>query len=503
MAILKKLSASRSLLHGSILYVGYRWFDRFLGVISLAVLARLLSPEDFGIVAMATIVVGLLDAIFNMGVHVLVLQKDDPDERFLNSAWTLRFLQAALIAVCLAVSAPLAAEYFSEPKVEYVIYVLALSSLLGGLENFAIVIFQKSRQFFREFQLSAIKRLSQFVIVIALAYYLDSYWALVIGTLIARFLGVILAYAFYPVIHKLSLEHMRDLFGAGKWLLAMNILAYIWTRIDELIVGRYFKPAILGSYSIAAEVARMPTAELMAPISRALLPGFTSMKNDVEESRKLVLTSINIQASLALPAAAGLFICAEPIVILFLGEQWSLAADLLAILPIAFAAAALRYTGEYYLIAHEKQKLLTFVDLYYVLAFLGLVFWHVSGVDDVSLEFIVFARAVVEATGIGIMWIATSVVSKSVSVWAQINQMLRPLLATAAMIAALLSWRWDTGSMVADLGLTVALGGAVYVVSIALLWLVWGKPEGSERWIFSQVEDRFFNRGTGDTSAAD
>ncbi|MDJ0656313.1 MAG: oligosaccharide flippase family protein [Xanthomonadales bacterium] len=488
--LLKRLTDTRSLASGAALYVGYRWFDRFLGVISLAVLARLLDPESFGIVAMAWIVVGLLDAIFDMGVHLLVLQKDDPDKEFLDTAWTLRLIQAIVTALIIAGLAPLAVNYFSEPRVANVMYVLALASFIGGLENFAVVEFQKSRQFFREFQLSAIKRLSTFFAIIGLAFVLGSYWALVIGTLISRILGVFLAYFFHRVTHRPSFAVMGTLFHKGKWLLFMNVAAYIWKRIDEIVVGRFFSSAVLGSYSVAAEVARLPTAELMAPISRALLPGFTSSKGDVGESANLIRRSINVQASLALPAAAGLAICADPVVSVFLGAKWQVAAQLLAILPAIFAAAALRYTGEYYLIAHERQRLLTFVDLYYLVAFLGWIAYSNYMLGSVSLQGVVYGRAAVEASGIVIMWFVTASVSGAVSVWDQILQILRPLLATLAMCGVLLGVPMEYPGAVTQLAYTVPLGVVTYAVVLVTLWLVSGKPEGLERWVADRLAAR-------------
>jgi O-antigen/teichoic acid export membrane protein len=470
--------------------VGFRWFDRFLGVISLAILARLLDPESFGIVAMASIVVGLLDAVFDMGVHVLVLQKDDPDEDFMNSAWTLRLFQSILLGTFIAILAPFAADYFSEPRVTNALYVLALASVVYGFENFALVEFQKSRQFFQEFKLSSIKRICMFIIVIILAYMLESYWALILGTLISRMVGVFLAYWFHPVIHKISFIYMRRLFGSGKWLLFLNMLTYLCRRVNEIVVGRFFSSSILGNYTIASEVAALPTQELMAPISRALLPGFTSMKSNIEETKNLIYNSINIQASIALPAAAGLVICAEQVVLLFLGEKWVLAGQLLTILPFIYAAAALRYTGEYYLIAHQKQKLLTYIALYYLGSFVAAVMYSHFYLKSLTLEFIIYARVAIEISGIVIMWYLTSVVSGVVTIWGQIKKILRPLFATIVMCVVLLLVGNQFANVFMDLVFRIILGAITYTSVLSLTWLTLGKPLGLESWVYDRVASK-------------
>ncbi len=482
-----RLLDSRSLVSGSALYVGYRWFDRFLGVISLAILARLLEPESFGIVAMASIVLGLLEAVFDMGIHVLVLQKDKPNKSFLNTAWTLRFLQSVVIGLIIAGFAPIAADYFSEPRVTSALYVLAIASVVYGFENFAVVQFQKSRQFFKEFQLSAIKRITMFFIVITLAFVLESYWALIFGTLISRAMGVFLSYLFYPVVHRFSFKGMGEIFGSGKWLLIMNVITYFCRRLDEIIIGRYFSSAALGNYTVASEVARLPTQELMAPISRALLPGFTSMKHDKEETRKLIYSSINTQASLALPAALGLAICAQQIVQIFLGQQWVLAGNLLTLLPFLYAAAAVRYTGEYYLIAHEKQKLLSGVGLYYLLSFVSAIAIGNWYFHKLTLEYVIYSRIAIELSGVVLMWYLTARISGIVTVWGQISRIARPLLSALIMFFVLLNVEFDFSSTIISLACTVGLGGITYIVSMILIWLVSGRPDGFERWIYGRL----------------
>ena len=482
-----RLQDSRSLVSGSVLYVGYRWFDRFLGVISLAILARLLAPESFGIVAMASIVLGLLEAVFDMGIHVLVLQKDKPNKTFLNTAWTLRFLQSVLIGVIIAGFAPFAADYFSEPRVTSALYVLAIASVVYGFENFAIVQFQKSRQFFKEFQLSAIKRIAMFFIVISLAFVLESYWALIIGTLISRAMGVFLSYLFYPVVHGFSFKGMGEIFGSGKWLMIMNIITYFCRRLDEIIIGRYFSSATLGNYTVASEVARLPTQELMAPISRALLPGFTSMKHDKKETKKLIYNSINTQASLALPAALGLTICAQQIVQLFLGPQWELAGNLLTILPLLYAAAAVRYTGEYYLIAHERQKLLSGVGLYYLLSFIAAIVFGNWYLHSLTLEYVIYSRIAIELSGVVLMWYLTARISGIVTIWGQITRISRPLLSALIMCLVLLNVDIEFSNTILNLVCIVGLGGITYVISMILIWLLSGKPDGFEQWIYGRL----------------
>ena len=183
----------------ALLTVSMNWFNRLVGLVSVAILARLLLPEDFGVIAMASLIVALADTVLNFGVHVPLIQKQDATQAHYDAAWTLRLMQMLLSTLVLFFAAPFAAEYFEDQRVELVCQCLAFSLLLGGLENIGIVDFQKKMQFGAEFRLRFIRRLSGFLVTITLAYTLRSYWALVIGMLAERFMGVVLSYWLHPM----------------------------------------------------------------------------------------------------------------------------------------------------------------------------------------------------------------------------------------------------------------------------------------------------------------
>src|SRR5690606_8415125 len=128
-----RLLASRSVASGAVLYIAMRWFDRFVGVISTVVLARLLTPEDFGIVALASIVLGLAVVLVDMGINTLVVQRPELDRDDLDTAWTLRLLQGGFIGLLLAGAAPFAADHFNDDRLLAVLLVFALTYLIDGL----------------------------------------------------------------------------------------------------------------------------------------------------------------------------------------------------------------------------------------------------------------------------------------------------------------------------------------------------------------------------------
>jgi len=130
-----------------ILTIAIRWSDRFIGFVSTLILARLLVPDDFGIVAMAYLLIGLIKVFSNFGVHVALIRNQKPTLAHYNTAWTLRLIQmgaAALVVLCVA---PLAADYFGDPRLTAVLRMLSLGLVFVGFQNIGVINFQKEMRF--------------------------------------------------------------------------------------------------------------------------------------------------------------------------------------------------------------------------------------------------------------------------------------------------------------------------------------------------------------------
>ena len=159
---------------GALLSVGMRWTDRLLGLVSMAILARLLVPEDFGLVAMAMVAVGFFDVLLNLGVSAALIQHERAGREEYSTAWTLRLAQCVATALLLFALAPLIADYYDDARVVGVLRVAAVTVLIGGLENIGTVSFQRNMEFGRDFQFVVLKRLAGFICAIVLALALRS-----------------------------------------------------------------------------------------------------------------------------------------------------------------------------------------------------------------------------------------------------------------------------------------------------------------------------------------
>jgi len=179
-------SLGRTLVRGSAWMIGFRLLDRSVGLISVLVLARVLTPADFGLVAMATAMIAFVELFGWLGLDVALIQRPGATREHFDSAWTMNVLIGASVAlVLLACGWPLA-WFYDDPRLIALVAFLSLGPLVQGCENIGVVAFRKELSFDREFRFLLSKRLLSVAITIALALWLRSYWALAIGMVCAQ-----------------------------------------------------------------------------------------------------------------------------------------------------------------------------------------------------------------------------------------------------------------------------------------------------------------------------
>ena len=155
--------------------------DRSVGVVSTLILARLLVPADFGIVAMAWSFIFIAELLAAFGFDVALIQKQDATRRHFDTAWTMNVSLGAVILIMMLVAAGPVSRFYDQPAVFWVICALAWSPLIAGFENIGVVAFRKDLDFRKEFAYQIIRRLVGFAVTIPLALLMRNYWALVIG----------------------------------------------------------------------------------------------------------------------------------------------------------------------------------------------------------------------------------------------------------------------------------------------------------------------------------
>jgi O-antigen/teichoic acid export membrane protein len=469
-------SLRRSVAWGALWMGGALWTTRGLGLLSTTILARLLLPRDFGLVAMATVVTGLLGVLFTFGIDTALIQKAEATRADWDTAWTLGLLQGLLLAGLVIVLAPLVARFYEEPRVMPIMLVLAGGICVGSLENIGVVAFRKELQFRRNFNYVVIKKLFQVVVTVSLAFALRSYWALLGGTVATQAFAAAFSYVAHPFRPRWSMERAGELLGFTTRLALINLARYFTFDGERLIIGALTGARLTGLYALSAEFAQMPTAELSGAFVQAIFPGLVKLKHDRDRVRAGYLSAFGIMALYALPAGIGIAIVAPDLVPVLLGAKWIDAIPIFQVIAVAGALRAV-YGPAYNL-------LIVFGRLDNV----QLVSWLQAGLQAVLLIPVIGWFGLVGAAALNTVLAAITLgfcivqVARcaGISLRDHVAVLWRPILSTAVMVPVCTMVSSLIATPVPALAGTVLAGVASYVLATLALWLLSGRPRGPE-----------------------
>ena len=325
-------SLTRKTALGAAWLVSWRLLTRMLGLLSTLVLAHILTPGDFGVVAMATIFSGIVDALSQLGLQDALVRRPENDRVLFDAAFTLQILRALLIGGALVAFTPVAVWWFVEPRLTPVLLVLAALAVLGGLENIGIVEFRRAMRYDKQFMLLSGPRLVQVATTVPLAFALQSYWALLAGMAagrVARVAATYIAHAYRP---SLSLSGWRQLAGFSFWTWAANVANMVWERCDSVLLGPVLGTAGLGVYLLAFQLAILPVSELIAPAADVLFTAFSAAQ---KRPAAIGATASAVAVALLLvvaPLTISISASSGYIVAGILGPKWIAAQPLIGIL---------------------------------------------------------------------------------------------------------------------------------------------------------------------------
>lgn len=465
----------------------WRMATRLLGLASTLVLVRYLQPVDFGLVAIAVAFAGGIDALSSIGTEYALMREKDTDRALYDTAFTLNVLRGFLtVGVVVAAAWPVAA-FLNDLRLVPLMLVMSVALMMSALENIGIVEFRRDLAFDKEFWLFLLPRVLAVICNIGLVIVWPSYWVLVIGTLLTRASRMILSYVMHPYRPRLTLVAWRPLLSYSVWLWAEGMVGMLRERGDSILIGRILDPTRLGIFTVGSEIARLPSTEIMQPISRALFPSFAAARHAGISMADGYCRAMAAIATVIFPACFGMSLLADPIVRLMLGPNWLTAIPFVQILGAAGAVSVISSTASNILGVGGKTRLQFLIVLAGVSLRIPLLAYMTWRYD---LFGVVIALAVVAPFEMTMMTIVVARYLR-LGVMAHVLVFWRPVLATGVMVAGLvisgLGWSDVAGGrveLVLHVLATAALGAALYVLALSLAWLAAGRPAGAERFLF-------------------
>lgn len=330
------------------------------------VLARLISPSDFGIIAMVTLAIGFLNVIKDFGFGAALIQKKEvADDEYSTVFWINIIIGVVLTAIVFFIS-PYIGKFFNEPKVELTTKILSFTFIINSIGivwNNKLI---KSVSFSQLFYGSFVSTIVSGIIAITIAYKGYGIWALVVQTYVQLALNTYINYFHVKWLPTLTVKkhHVKSLVKFGLPLLADQSINFWVRNVDNLLVGRILGEAPLAYYSKAYSLMLLPVRQLTGTLTKVLFPSFSMIQDDRTRIANIYLKISRIIAFVAFPVMIAVSLMAEPLILIIYGPQWRPAIPIfkiLSILGMFQAIAAL--SGDIYLSLGET-KLMFYVGLF-------------------------------------------------------------------------------------------------------------------------------------------
>lgn len=316
-------------LKGTGLLVGARLIVRGFSLVNLVILARLLSPDDYGIAALAIAAIGTFAAFSDLKLAAALTATDDIGPAHLNTAFTLSLLRGLVIAATLFALAEPLARFLEVAALGPVMRALSLVFILDGLINPAFWMYQRNLDFSKEFGRATLAQAFSSILTIAAALFFRSYWAIVIGTIGVYAANMILSYWRIEFRPRLGLSRWREMVGFGGWLTLQGMAAQLTALAPRLLIPKLLSPAALGVYTIGRDTVSLPLDELLGPLRRTFFPSFSAIRHEPERLRRTVRLAMSTLLGVALPVGVGMAVLAEQLLLILVGGQWLEAAVIL------------------------------------------------------------------------------------------------------------------------------------------------------------------------------
>lgn len=297
---------------------------KVLVFVTTAILARLLTKEEFGIIGFATLAITYLSIVKDMGLGASLIQRRGNVDKISNTVFSLNLLTGFSLTLFIYIIAPLVSEFFREPLVLPILRWLGLTFMINAFGSIHVVLLQRNLDFRRRLIPDLGRSLFKGVFSIIFALTGAGVWALVYGQLIGALTSVVLAWAIFPWRPKLSIDwtEAAALFKYGFSVIGIDGLAIINDNLDYLLVGRIFGSAALGIYSLAYRLPELLMINFLWVIGAVVFPAYSAVQTQPKEMREIFLITFRIVEILIVPLCLGLVITADPLVRVAFGKQW-------------------------------------------------------------------------------------------------------------------------------------------------------------------------------------
>ncbi|PPQ44321.1 lipopolysaccharide biosynthesis protein [Rhodopseudomonas palustris] len=471
------------------LLVASRLITRCIDLITLSLLGRLLTPADFGIVAIAMSVIFIVEAVMEIPIGVALIRVRNPTKRHYDTAFTVGLLRScALMVVVTALSWPIA-ELYRDERLIWLIAVLGTAPAVRSLGSPRITEFTRRMDYRPIVALEAMGKLTSLVVSVVVAWCTGSYWAIAVGTIATPLTIAVASHIAFRYRPRLSLAEWGEFSAFVRWSTINQLVGAMNWQIDQLMLGRMVSRQDLGRFSMASNLASLPTQVIIVQLLNPLTVAFSLIRDNPTRLKDAYRASAAMIVCVGLPVLIGLGLVADPLIRLVLGEKWIVISPIVAFMALSIIPSLFVSPLSPLLMSLNRTQALfpiALSELLFKMPILLVAIWlfGMEGAVWMRMLTAVFVAAVsMRAAQQTIGWPA----------WKQVAEHWRSIVASAVMAAAVYPFTGDLEHepqivlMAAKLLGAVLLAAAVYAVAILALWFVAGRPTGAEAKIVNLV----------------
>ena len=331
-----------------------------LGTAGTVILARLLTPNDYGLFGMVAAVVGFAQMFKDAGLSMATVQRDSISHEQISTLFWVNVLISIFLGICVLAASPLVTIFYGRPELTAVTASLSVSFIISGLMIQHQALLRRHMQFGTLAIIQIASQLIALLVTIALALFGWRYWALVAGAITTAMVGTTLTLFFCPWIPGSMKKGtgVRDMLKFGGNLTGFSFVNYFARNLDNILIGKFWGSQSLGLYSKAYALLTLPLQQINAPISAVAIPALSRLQNEPERYRRYYLKAIALITFITFPGVMFMIVMSEDIIHIVLGDQWLKAIPIFSILGFsALVAAVLNPTGWLYISSGRTDRM--------------------------------------------------------------------------------------------------------------------------------------------------
>ena len=308
-----------------------------LSIVATAIMARLLEPQDYGLIGMVGVALNFVSLFKDMGLNFATIQRAEINFQQISTLFWINVSMSLLITMLTVAIAPIIAWFYGEPRLTMIAVVLAAGFIFGGLAVQHEALLRRQMRFFALSTIALASMIAGYTVGITLALSGFHYWALVysqLALLAANMLGVLLVCRWRPGRPRLDLG-MRSMLSFGGNITGYALINYFSKNSDNLLIGKFWGPQQLGFYNKALQLAGLPTDQVDEPLASVAIPALSRLGDSEVRYRQAYLRMLEKVMLLTTSVIAWMVVSSDWLVQVMLGKQWSLTGRILVFVGLA------------------------------------------------------------------------------------------------------------------------------------------------------------------------